>query len=81
MSDTHFQRCSFSSTDELRGKTLTYENVKACVLKAGKFSAFEASQSQKHAYLFTQLCRDPELIVDNKAFGFPWTKVALKDRT
>ncbi len=67
------------STDELRGKNLTYENLKALVVKVGRFSCFEASENQKKAALFTRLCRDPELIIDNKSVGFPWTKVTLRD--
>jgi hypothetical protein len=66
--------CSFESTDDLRGKRLTYENVKARVLEAGRFSVFEATVTQKHARLFDRLMKDPELAFDQSC-GFPWTKV------
>lgn len=70
--------CSFSVTDDLKGKSLTYENVKACVLKAGRFSAFEASATRKHGAIFTRLCRDPELVIDNESCDYPWTLVTRK---
>jgi hypothetical protein len=70
---------SFSSTD-LKGKSLTYENVKKQVLKAGRFSCFEASETPKHGKLFTQLCRDPEveILKEDHGFHYPWTGVRLK---
>lgn len=69
--------CSFGSTDDLRGKRLTYENVKALVLKAGRFSVFEATATDRHAALFTQLCADPDIEVD-KSMAYPWTGVRQK---
>ena len=68
--------CSFGSTDDLKGKKLTYENVKKIVLEVGRFSVFEASATMKHANIFTKLCKDPELEIIQ--MGFPWTGVKLK---
>jgi hypothetical protein len=70
---------SFSSTD-LKGKSLTYENIKRQVLAAGRFSCFEASETAKHGKIFTALCRDPELEIlkDDHGFSYPWTGVRLK---
>ena len=70
--------CSFSTTDELRGKSLTYANVKACVLRAGRFSCFEASENRTRAVLFTNLCHDPE--IETFDLGYPWTGVRRKNQ-
>lgn len=67
---------SFSVTDDLRGKKLTYENLKERVLAAGRFSVFEATENQKRAKLFDKLCDDPELEIES--VGFPWSLVRLK---
>lgn len=64
----------FSTADHLPQRTRTYEDVKAAVVKAGRFSAFEASDDPG---VFNRLCRDPELIVDNTA-TYPWVLVKLK---
>jgi hypothetical protein len=68
--------CRFDSVSDLRGKQRTYENVKAAVLKAGRFSCFDV-QTQKDAKIFTALCRDPELEVIN--LQYPWTSVVRKE--
>lgn len=65
--------CSFSAVEELKGKKLTYENLKAAVLRAGRFSVFEATETDKKARLYTRLCQDPELEIENE--GYPWTRV------
>jgi hypothetical protein len=72
MTDIHI--CSFDAVDLLRGKALTYETFKEAVLKAGRFSVFEATANQKSAKLYTQLCQDLEIETD-KSLGFPWTLV------
>lgn len=72
--------CNFSSTDELRGKTLTYENIKAVVLKAGRFSVFDATQTDKHARLFDRLERDPEIETYRNPPGYPWIGVRERVR-
>lgn len=65
----------FSTADHLNKRTRTYADVKAVVLKAGRFSVFEA---QDDPGMFTQLCRDPELETDHTTYGYPWTAVRLK---
>lgn len=80
--------CSFASTDEipgLQGKRRLYGTaadkvyavLKATVLKAGKFSVFEATSSMRAAHMFTRLCEDPELEVVQ--LPFPWT--GIKERS
>ena len=76
MSKYQFHICSFESADHLKGKKRTYEAVKAAVLKAGRFSTFEATNSAKDARLFTRLCTDPE--IETFDLGYPWTGVRLK---
>jgi hypothetical protein len=64
----------FSSADDIPKKERTYERVKAAVLKAGRFSCFEASED---AINFNRLHRDPELeIID---LGYPWVGVKMKE--
>lgn len=67
----------FDSADHLVGKRRTYAAVKAAVLKAGRFSVFEATSSPANARLFTRLSNDPELVIDNSC-GYPWVKVSLR---
>lgn len=67
--------CSFEAVEHLRESTLAYEELKAAVLRAGRFSVFEASATSKRARLFTRLCSDPEIITDKDSVGFPWTLV------
>ena len=62
-----------SPAGDLRGKTLTYERVKTCVLAAGRFSIFEATRSKKAAQIYTRLNHDPELEVSRE--GYPWLRV------
>lgn len=69
--------CSFDSVSHLRGRQRTYENIKAAVLKAGKFSAFDI-ETDKDGRLFTRLCHDPELETDIVNFNYPWTGVKLR---
>ena len=69
--------CSFSAVDAPRGQALTYEALKAAVVKAGRFSAFEASASNKIGLLYTRLCHDPEIEIDRSP-GYPWTLVRLR---
>lgn len=49
------------------------------VLRAGRFSCFEASANQTVAKLYTQLLRDPAVIADNDTRGYPWTLVRWAD--
>ena len=68
----------FDTTLDLTGKQLTYANVKARVLEAGRFSTFEASHSRKHAAIFDDLARDPDVIVT--PVGYPWISVTARGR-
>ena len=68
----------FDSADHLTGRKRTYAAVKAAVLKAGRFSTFEATSNMKNARLFTKLCRDPE--IETFDMGYPWTGVRLREQ-
>lgn len=71
--------CSFQSLDSRVSRNTKYEDVKRVVLKAGRFSVFEATDNQWAAGLFTRLCHDPELVTDH-SLGYPWTCVRLKEK-
>jgi len=73
MSEGHLDR--FDSTIGL--KELTYDVVKECVLKAGRFSCFEATSSAQRARIFDQLECDPELVCT--PVEYPWVKVERKE--
>lgn len=63
----------FDTVSDLRGKKRTYENVKAAVLAAGKFSCFDV-ETEKDGRMFTKLCHDdPD--VETFDMGYPWTGV------
>jgi hypothetical protein len=64
--------CSFTSVSDLRGKDRTYENIKAAVLKKGKFSVFDI-ETNRDEKLFTKLCHDTEIETFN--LGYPWIGV------
>lgn len=57
-----------SSTSHLTGRRRTYESVKAAVIKAGRFSVFEACDSSN---LFMRL--ESDLEIETFKLGFPWT--------
>lgn len=87
---TMFIVCSFDSTSDIKGLNgrrrlhgaaadRIYDVLKATVIKAGKFSIFEATASQRAAYLFERLCKDPDLEIVNQ--GYPWTGVKLREAT
>ena len=63
---------SFDTVSDLRGKNRTYENIKAAVLAAGRFSCFDV-ETEKDGVMFTKLCRDPE--IETFDMGYPWTGV------
>ena len=69
--------CRFDTVAHLRGKKRTYANVKAAVLAAGRFSAFDIA-TDKDGRMFAKLCADPELEITN--LGYPWTGVQRKER-
>lgn len=64
--------CSFQSAPAVTRKT-TYEELRAAVLEAGRFSTFEATDNQHAAKLFSRLSRDQSLELTPR--GFPWTEV------
>lgn len=64
----------FDVVSDLRGKNRTYENIKAAVLKAGRFSCFDV-ETKKDGIMFTELCNDPDLEIDIVNFSYPWTGV------
>jgi hypothetical protein len=63
---------SFDTVSDLRGKNRTYENIKAAVLTAGKFSCFDV-ETEKDGRMFTDLCSDPEVEIFD--MSYPWTGV------
>jgi hypothetical protein len=67
--------CRFDTVSDLRGKDRTYANIKAAVLKAGRFSVFDV-ESNRDGRLFTELCRDPE--IETFDLPYPWTGVRLR---
>ena len=67
--------CSFQSAPDVTSRT-TYGVLRAAVLKAGRFSVFEATATPRAARLFTQLCQDPTL--ETSDMGYPWTGVREK---
>lgn len=70
---------SFDAVDLKAEDLRDYSKFRAKVVRAGRFSTFEASANQKVAGLYTCLCRDPEVIIDNSV-GYPWTNVRWADR-
>lgn len=62
----------FDTVSDLRGNNRTYENIKAAVLAAGKFSCFDV-ETEKDGRMFTDLCNDPE--IETFDMGYPWTGV------
>lgn len=69
--------CNFeSAAGDLRGRNLTYENVKRAVVAEGRFSSFEAGRSDVAARIYSRLHRDPELVVE--PIGFPWVSVKVR---
>ncbi len=71
--------CNFQAGQDVTRKT-KYEDLKAEILRVGRFSCFEATANQWAAGLFTHLCRDPEIETDHEQFGFPWTGVKLTSK-
>ena len=69
---------SFSTVSDLRGKARTYENIKAAVLAAGRFSCFDV-RTKRDGEMFTRLCRDPE--IETFDLGYPWTGVRKKNKS
>ena len=70
--------CSFQSADTVTRRT-TYGDLKAAVLKAGRFSVFEATANDRAAGMFDRLERDPDIETDHTC-GFPWIGVKIRVR-
>ena len=68
--------CSFDAVGEIKRGT-SYEDFRAMVLKAGRFSVFEASENPRTAELYARLCADPTVETDNST-PYPWTAVRVK---
>ncbi len=64
--------CNFEAVPGLN-RQMSYEGFKKTVLKAGRFSAFEASDNQWTARMYTRLSSDPTVKLIKE--GFPWTRV------
>lgn len=62
----------FDTVSDLRGKRRTYENIKAAVLAAGRFSCFDV-ETRKDGIMFDKLCKDPE--IETFKMSYPWTGV------
>jgi hypothetical protein len=69
--------CSFDGVGPVPVRE-KYCEFRERVLKAGRFSAFEATANQRTAKLYDQLERDPEVETD-RSQGFPW--VAVRKRS
>jgi len=67
--------CSFESCPKVTRRT-KYHDWREEVLKAGRFSVFEATASALSAGMFDRLCKDPE--IETESIGFPWTRVRRK---
>lgn len=68
--------CSFEAVGQIKRGT-TYEQFRAVVLRAGRFSVFEATETQQTARLYTRLANDSR--VKLTPIGFPWTKVEVAE--
>jgi hypothetical protein len=65
--------CTFEEVELPRGWSRDYEIFRDAVLKAGRFSVFEATENMNRARMFDRLSHDPEVRL--VTVGFPWTKV------
>lgn len=64
--------CSFQAGPDVT-RRMTYKEFREAVLRAGRFSVFEATVNQRTAGMYDTLCKDPT--VKTTPIGFPWTKV------
>lgn len=62
----------FDTVSNLRGKKRTYKNIKAAVLRAGRFSCFDV-ETNRDGKIFTALRDDPDL--EFYELEYPWTGV------
>lgn len=72
---TAIHLCSFDSGIPSKQKR-DYPMLRAALLAVGRFSVFEATESQRVAKLYTKLSDDPSLLITN--LGYPWTAVRLR---
>ena len=70
--------CSFTSDVPVSRKT-DYRTFRERVLRAGRFSVFQATASQYAARLYTRLEQDPTVEVTRA--GFPWCTVKRRGET
>jgi len=69
---------SFEAVDGVRQR-MGYQAFRAAVLKAGRFSVFEATETAWKARMFDTLVADPTIETDISC-GYPWTIVREKQR-
>lgn len=68
----------FASRPGRKRKRPTYEELKEAVLKAGRFSCFEASVEGR-GDMFTRLMQDPD--IEKVEMGYPWIGVKRREKT
>ena len=68
--------CLLQSGPDVTRRT-RYEDFREAVLRAGRFSVFEATEAPRAARLYDRLCADPEVEVVLQ--GFPWTGVRKRE--
>jgi hypothetical protein len=65
--------CTFEAVEIGPAERRDYEAFRHAVLRAGRFSVFEATATDRIARFYARLCRDPE--IETIVEGFPWTRV------
>ena len=70
--------CSCQVCDLPHGRMLTYAAFTRAVCRAGRFSVFEATATERVAGLFTRMGKDRRFVFDTTTIGFPWTRVAKR---
>jgi hypothetical protein len=65
----------FDTVSHLRGRNRTYENIRAAVLAAGRYSEFDI-ETARDIRMFMRLLNDPELEITR--LQYPWTGVKVK---
>lgn len=68
----------FSAVDATDEQLASYEKFRDAALRVGRFSVFEATESERSATMFDRLCRDPQVAVVPTG-SFPWTHVRWRD--
>lgn len=70
-----FVVCSFDSGVTSRQKR-SYAEFRDAVVRAGRFSCFEATATMRDAKLYTRLEMDPEVVVTTEPY--PWSSVRMR---